>query len=178
MLPGKEVEATVEIARRLGVKLVDQSPSQHGCNWSGKVLAGHQNSQNIIHDLAHWMVAPPSRRRVCEFGLGSSPDVFSKDAVDLVSTKFGQREEEHASLLGIIIERDLGHNWRYTWRYHSWKAHDKLVHKRIAWLIRNGLITTDLKPTFSTRRVPTKVSDEEVDRVGTLLLDDYERLPF
>lgn len=31
-------------------------------------------------------------------------------------------EEANAYLLGILIERDLGFDWRYTWELHNWSS--------------------------------------------------------
>lgn len=171
------VEVARALAARLGVTLVDKTPEEQGSNWNGKVLAGCQSSDNIIHDLAHWMVAPKSRRGAYEFGLGSSPDVFCSKAIELVSDAFGQREEEHASLLGIIIERHFGHDWRHTWRFHSWKAYDHKVFERLRWLVQNGLVTTSLIPTFSTVKVKTHTTAAEVSKATRELLDDYARTP-
>ena len=56
-----------------------------------------------------------------EFGLGDSPDAdkIAKCPKGMTAHK-AQIEEEHASVLGIYWERELGLDWYKTFQNHSW----------------------------------------------------------
>lgn len=141
------------------------SPKEQIVHWTGGKLAlAKQNVSNILHELAHYQVAPPSWRRLPEFGIGVGPDGgWSKDAsarypkVDCrpVSTPEGAPwgdmpvlEECRASLLGILWERKLGGPWRRTLEHHSWVLGKKgsLVWENsdidyyLSFFLRHGLI--------------------------------------
>lgn len=73
---------------------------------------------NIIHDLAHWAVCTSlARRSKPDFGLGRGPD--SVEEAECL-TLHAQIEEERASLLGILIEWELGMPAGDTLRLHGW----------------------------------------------------------
>lgn len=93
------------------------------------------------HELAHAMLAPPSRRRLRRFGLG---DVGFGDG-----RKFSQVEEELASLLGILLQKEHGLDWKHTAIYHCWEdSTAKDCEKRLNTLLKRGLIDSRGKPTF------------------------------
>lgn len=116
---------------------------------------GKQSITNIIHDIAHHMVAPEWRRQHPDWGLGPGVDEYSyhSQSTHDAPERFGgvdtQEQEELASLLGICIEAHLGlgtktlddHCWTKG-RHSCWRdlatffqAVNKLVDK--------GFITND-----------------------------------
>ncbi|MBY0430504.1 MAG: hypothetical protein K2Q10_04850, partial [Rhodospirillales bacterium] len=66
----------------------------------------------IIHEVAHFQVAAPSRRPLYDFGLGAGPESGRRGDADAVQQLHGVErdiEEGLASLLGILWEAELGH---------------------------------------------------------------------
>lgn len=63
----------------------------------------------ILHDLAHWVICPDLERRgQPEFGLGPGSDTKHPSLRKQVSEEVSITEEEKASLLGVMMEYDLG----------------------------------------------------------------------
>lgn len=92
--------------------------------WNGRALnllhRVHNNASptsDLVHDVAHWLVAEPERRADPSFGLDQmavfmEPEPGCPDDV---------AEEQRASLLGLLLERAMGMDWKYTWGFHSWE---------------------------------------------------------
>jgi hypothetical protein len=88
-------------------------PARTDCNfnWDGVALNGDTEAYVILHEIAHFVLAPPERRGLVDFGLGPGPDTVARDAAVLAMTvPIVQREieEAEASLLGILWEAALG----------------------------------------------------------------------
>jgi hypothetical protein len=81
-------------------------------NWDGAALNGETEAYVILHEIAHFVLAPPERRRLVDFGLGAGPDTVARDVAERAAVvAFAEREAEEAeaSLLGILWEAALGH---------------------------------------------------------------------
>lgn len=108
----------------------DWSPSPHP--WTGHALnLGHETNypSDFAHEIGHWLVAEPQRRRSRYFGLDTR---YSNPSDD-------QREEELASALGILIEKALGMDWRATLDHHNWYKFSAM-RQTIRGLRRRGLV--------------------------------------
>ena len=115
-------------ARKWGTRIWKRDCRDFAFN--GKTIAELDSSErpsprtesNIIHDIAHFVVAAPERRTIPEFGLGDSPDTlrFRTPRAKGITAKMAQQEEELASTLGIYWERELGLDWRQTISDHCW----------------------------------------------------------
>lgn len=133
-----------DLAKRFGVKLDDQRT--RGYAYDGYSIRTRNRSEgageqrrwsNVLHDIAHWLVADPARRKLPDFGLGNAPDSYT-DSEPVVSEKQGDAEERQASLLGICYEAHLFSFMRAltTFDYHSWdigsddSRHDMTAAKR------------------------------------------------
>ena len=80
-------------------------------NWDGAALNGATEAYVILHEVAHFVLAPPTRRRLVDFGLGPGPDTTDRAAAEVavaVAAAEGEAEEAEASLLGILWEAALG----------------------------------------------------------------------
>lgn len=80
-------------------------------NWDGAALDGDTEAYVILHEVAHFVLAPPERRRLVDFGLGPGPDTQDRAAAEkAVALPLDRREadEAAASLLGILWETALG----------------------------------------------------------------------
>jgi hypothetical protein len=82
-----------------------------GFNWDGAALDADTEAYVILHEIAHFVLAPPERRRLVDFGLGAGPDTRERAAAEAAAVApFLEREadEAEASLLGILWEAALG----------------------------------------------------------------------
>ena len=64
----------------------------------------------MIHEVAHWLIVPPERRDLLDFGLGAGPEtgrIEEADAERCVDDATKEWEELLASLLGILFEAKL-----------------------------------------------------------------------
>jgi hypothetical protein len=80
-------------------------------NWDGTALNAATEAYVILHEVAHFALAPPERRGLVEFGLGPGPDTLDPDAAEraaVLSLLEREQDEAAASLLGIIWEAALG----------------------------------------------------------------------
>ena len=85
--------------------------SRPGFNWDGKALDGDTEAYVILHEIAHFMLAPPERRQLVDFGLGPGPDTAERAIAErAMIAPIAERdaEEAAASLLGILWEAALG----------------------------------------------------------------------
>jgi hypothetical protein len=98
------------LARGFGMGTIPGRPSD-GFSWDGAALREETEAYVLIHEVAHFQLAPPSRRRVVDFGLGAGPETGRRAEADTAASIFGlarDREEGMASLLGILWEVELG----------------------------------------------------------------------
>lgn len=166
-------ERAVAVAKAREVVPVDDE-NEDDYQWDGSKLnvgnvdagmAGRDHPSNIIHEIAHWAVCTSRARRSSpDYGLGSGPD--SRPGLDVVmNERDTQLEEERASMLGVLMEFELGFPAADTLRLHSWAhpwtPHDgnkpaipapdgKWTYDRAAgwtlalnWLVRRGLISPE-----------------------------------
>lgn len=97
-------------ARRHGMAV---HPSGTDCayNWDGAALDGDTEAYVILHEVAHFVLAPPDRRALVDFGAGPGPDTRDRDGAErAASMPLLEREadEAAASLLGILWEAKFG----------------------------------------------------------------------
>ena len=100
----------LDFARAHGIAV---HPEGTACayNWDGTALDGSVEAYVILHEIAHFLLAPPERRALPDFGLGPGPDTRDRDGAERVATvALLDREEDEAaaSLLGILWEAELG----------------------------------------------------------------------
>jgi len=102
--------AALDFARAHGTAV---HPDGMACayNWDGAALDGSVEAYVILHEVAHFLLAPPERRALVDFGLGPGPDTRDRDGAEraVTVTVFDREEDEAAaSLLGILWEAELG----------------------------------------------------------------------
>jgi hypothetical protein len=102
--------AALEVARAFGVPVY---PEGTPClfNWDGAALLGATEAYVILHEVAHFALAPPERRGLVEFGLGPGPDTLDRVAAERAAALpplEREADEAAASLLGIVWEAALG----------------------------------------------------------------------
>ena len=103
-------QEALRVAAHFGVPV--HPPGRHpGFNWDGAALDTDTEAYVILHEIAHFMLAPPERRRLVDFGLGPGPDTRERAAAEsatVVPLLEREVEEAEASLLGILWEAALG----------------------------------------------------------------------
>ena len=101
--------------------------AKHGMPWRlGKFgtfdpVHGHhvKTCADLEHEIGHWLVAPPSRRMMLNFGLGrqASPGL---GAGSLVNDQRALREERWAALIECALLYECGYpRWRLNIREHA-----------------------------------------------------------
>ena len=102
--------AALSLARAFGMGVYPEG-KQCPYNWDGTALNGATEAYVILHEAAHFALAPPERRRLIDFGLGPGPDTADRDAAEraaALSPLAREEDEAAASLLGIVWEAELG----------------------------------------------------------------------
>jgi hypothetical protein len=100
----------LSFARSSGV-VVHPAGTRCHFNWDGTALNGATEAYVILHEVAHFALAPPERRGLVEFGLGPGPDTLDREAAEraaVLPPLAREADEAAASLLGIIWEAALG----------------------------------------------------------------------
>ncbi len=109
-----ETEATIprhvkRFVRRLGLRVHWNVPLNYAkYNWTGRVLNTEPTDVEMqLHDVAHWLVCPPERRKLPEFGLGSD-QVRESNAKQVLSNHDADEEEYLACAMQLAIVVYLG----------------------------------------------------------------------
>lgn len=104
-----------------------------GIQWNTKdVACKKQDASNIIHDIAHYVMATKKDRKTLDFGLGVGPDSevdhFFETNIFITNYSYSKSNkiEADASALGIYWEKQLGLPWKSTMYYHAWDDEDAL----------------------------------------------------
>jgi hypothetical protein len=143
----------LDLARACGMPI---HPPEVRCrfNWDGTALNGACEAYVILHEIAHFILATPARRRLVEFGLGPGPDTVDRAAAEraaIVPRLTRDEDEAAASLLGILWEVQLeqpalasflDQNW-LEGLDHSAGGHFMAV---LGGLRRRGLLSSPLPP--------------------------------
>lgn len=111
---------------RVGMTAIDAVPAT-AFSWDGRAVRTRSEASVLIHEVAHWLIAPPDRRALPDFGLGAGPEtgrIAEANAARCVDDAVREKEELLASLLGILFEAALGQpaihafieqNWLEAW---------------------------------------------------------------
>ncbi len=98
------------LARDFGMGLLPGSPTIDYA-WNGQALREDTEAYVLLHEVAHFQLAPPARRGAIDFGLGAGPETGDGAGAERAATVFGierENEEAMASLLGVLWEVELG----------------------------------------------------------------------
>ncbi|MCC7275143.1 MAG: elongation factor P hydroxylase [Alphaproteobacteria bacterium] len=112
----------VDLARAIGIPTIDEMPAA-AFSWDGRALRTDSEAWVVLHEIAHWQLAPPERRCLLDFGLGAGPETGRKaeaDAVLCLDEPARATEEAAASLLGILWEVALGQPAIHAFLEQNW----------------------------------------------------------
>jgi len=128
--------------------------------WDGRIMRSGTEAYVLLHEIAHYQLAPLTRRRRREFGLGPGPETGCRGAAKraaLVTDIVREREEAMASLLGILWEVELGQPALASFLDQNWLEGagrpGAAVHfeTTLAALISTGLVTARGRPLLCLR---------------------------
>jgi hypothetical protein len=140
-------------------------------SWNGAFLRGDTEAYILLHEVAHFQLAAPARRRLIDFGLGAGPETGDRVAADAAACLFGvcrESEEALASLLGILWEIELGQPALASFLDQNWlegagtlraARHLETV---LGDLHSGGFIDADGRPTRHMRQAPDPRSDRAI----------------
>jgi hypothetical protein len=98
------------LARRCGMAIYPDGV-RSAFNWDGAALDGNTEAYVILHEAAHFVLSPPERRQLVDFGLGPGPDTTARTIAERAAIlPIAERDDDEAaaSLLGILWEAALG----------------------------------------------------------------------
>ncbi|EPY01852.1 hypothetical protein [Magnetospirillum fulvum] len=154
-----QLAQAVDLCRRFGFGILDMAPSDH-FTWDGHSVAIRIEPSVLVHEVGHYQLAAPARRKVYDFGLGAGPETGRKEEADAVQSLFLPErdvEEGLCSLLGILWEAELGHPAVLAFLEQNWMEGGASLHnvahfrKVVRWLAEMGLIDGDGRPTMGVR---------------------------
>jgi hypothetical protein len=126
-------------ARRLGMAVYPEG-AECTFNWDGRALDSATEAYVILHEAAHFVLAPPERRRLIDFGLGPGPDTRDRGAAAraaVLSPLARDEDEAAASLLGIVWEAQLGQPALASFLDQNWlEGLDRSAHSHFAAMLR------------------------------------------
>jgi hypothetical protein len=150
------------VAGACGITLRPGSPALD-FSWNGEVLRADTEAYVLLHEVAHFQLAAPARRRLLDFGLGAGPETGDRAAADRAARLFGiarEGEEAMASLLGILWEVELGQPALASFLDQNWlegaggsgaARHFQAI---LAALRGGGFIDAEFRPTRRLREAP------------------------
>lgn len=110
-----------EVVSALGIPYVEgKDPNQFVWNGYQLQIDNLDTPSNILHECAHYQVAPTLFRRQVEYGLGKAPNSLRFFEVTRLHTRAAPDDELLASLLGILWEKHLGYDHVNTLFAHNW----------------------------------------------------------
>jgi hypothetical protein len=112
----------VALAHWFGMNPLAEAPQQ-GFSWDGARVRSLSEPAVLLHEVAHFQLASPSRRRLPDFGLGAGPETgraAEADRVRSVDDAAREIEEQMASLLGVLWEVELGQPAILAFQEQNW----------------------------------------------------------
>jgi len=152
----------VALADRFAMLPLAEAPQQ-AFSWDGARVRTESEPAVLVHEVAHYQIAAPTRRFLPDFGLGAGPETGLVQIADAARAADGQTretEEAMASLLGILWEVELGQPAILAFQEQNWlegagrAGTADFFRATLGRLSRLGLIDEDGRPTYAVRISP------------------------
>jgi hypothetical protein len=152
-------EDAVALSRDFGMQPIAEPP-QRAFSWDGGSVRTACEPAVLLHEVAHFQIASPARRRLPDFGLGAGPETGETaraDAALCVDWMGRETEEQMASLLGILWEVELGQPAILAFQEQNWlegagrPGAAEFLAATLARLQDAGLVGTDGSPLRTLR---------------------------
>ncbi|HEV2673183.1 MAG TPA: hypothetical protein VGV37_01495 [Aliidongia sp.] len=152
----------VALADRFAMRPLPEAPQQ-AFSWDGARVRTDSEPAVLVHEVAHYQIAAPSRRFLPDFGLGAGPEtglVEIADAARAADAATRETEEAMASLLGILWEVELGQPAILAFQEQNWlegagrPGTAAFFRATLGRLADAGLIDGDGRPTYAVRIAP------------------------
>jgi len=149
----------VALADRFGMLPLAEAPQQ-AFSWDGARVRTESEPAVLVHEVAHYQIAPPSRRFLPDFGLGAGPETGLIEIAEAARAADGstrETEEAMASLLGILWEVELGQPAILAFQEQNWlegagrAGTAEFFSATLARLAAIGLLDGDGRPTYAVR---------------------------
>lgn len=104
------IPAVQALLDRLGIVYrTDLGPQDTSVVYTGEFLALKGASDRfILHEIAHWLLAPIELRKMPDFGMGPALQSIDKSVCQVMSIENTEHEERLVSILGISYEVLMG----------------------------------------------------------------------
>ncbi|HUK58515.1 MAG TPA: hypothetical protein VLV50_04730 [Stellaceae bacterium] len=151
--------SALRLARQFGMSRRPGRP-QCGYSWDGRALRTGTEAYVLLHEVAHFQLAPPARRRRIDFGLGPGPETGDRAGAErerIADMRTREREEAMASLLGILWEIELGQPGLASFLDQNWlegAGAARHFSEILAALRVGGFVTSAGRPTRRRSRAP------------------------
>lgn len=136
-------------------------------NWDGTALNSATEAYVVLHESAHFVLAPTARRRLIDFGLGPGPDTRERKAAEraaVLSPLERDADEAAASLLGIVWEARLAQPALASFLDQNWlEGLDRSAHSHFAAVLAKLRGRGFLEINFSVSDTP---KTGRADRAG------------
>jgi hypothetical protein len=150
------------LAAEFGMGTLPGAP-RDGFSWDGRRLRIATEAYVLVHEVAHFQLASPSRRGMIDFGLGAGPETGERAAADRVACLSGsarETEEAMASLLGILWESEFGQPALASFLDQNWlegagrRGAGCYFETMLGRLRAGGFLDAGLRPVRHTRSEP------------------------
>lgn len=160
-------QQALALAREFGMGIAGELCGA-SLSWDGERLHADTEGFVLVHEIAHFQLAAPERRRIIDFGLGAGPDTVDRAAAErvaMLTELAGDREEAMVSLLGILWEARLGHPALASFLDQNWlegagteraAAHFVSVLRRLS---EGGFVDRAGQPTRQLRQDPDEAAE-------------------
>ena len=151
----RDRQAALALAGSLGMAVYPEG-AECAFNWDGRALNGATEAYVILHEAAHFVLAPSERRRLVDFGLWPGPDTRDRNAATraaVLSPLAREEDEAAASLLGIVWEAKLGQPGLASFLDQNWlEGLERSAHSHFAEVLdklqRRGVLELKLPGVF------------------------------
>jgi hypothetical protein len=153
----------VALTERFGMAPLNEAPAA-AFSWDGShVRSSCTEPSVLIHEVAHYQLASPTRRALPDFGLGAGPEtgrIADADAARCLGDTEREAEEQMASLLGILWEVTLDQPGIHSFLEQNWlegaqrPTSAAFFSRTLQRLQQLGLVDDDGRPILTLRATP------------------------